>query len=632
MGVSHQNEKPEEPSFVADAYADGRESPYESISSSLQTQVPEPVVAEHSYANFALMRRRDDEDAPVDPGVALVNPSITPLGQLPRLRRGCAKVLTIERGVDRTGGAEAIESPERSSVCSLDGSPDSQPKKRNPLTIDCNIDRKKEWKAQLEKLSEERANEFPATGNTFDKSPDIMEWRTLNEDEEDCISFPSLDCNTNPSISESESDKEQKEMRDGRHSEKVGAYNIPFTKSRDDMKWKPLGKDEEECISFPGMDVKSLDETEELSSGWIVSDSVTGDTRQRLADRTMVVEDESRMPGAHYVGSDIGLSLDTADNMQRPPAPVPDDTDMFVPVEARLVNTEDEENRIQDLEAQNRMLREREQNVVMAQVLDKSEIIKSLFNLRDPEFRRQRICILAFIVLALVAIVLGIVLTRDDGTSGPSPTPAPTPEPTTEGQKTLSEFLAASASFDDGAALYNQETPQYKAAKWLANNNSNVDDYTDKEKIQRYVLATLYFSTNGNKWTNRTNWLDDGAECGRWSQAGQEKTLSCTGDGDVDTIFLESSNLVGSFPPELALLSSLEMVDMSGNKVTGTLPTELAFLSSLRSFNVDNNALNGTIPTELGLMKQLSFLGMLGNDLTGTIPSQILFLTNLCKY
>ena len=51
--------------------------------------------------------------------------------------------------------------------------------------------------------------------------------------------------------------------------------------------------------------------------------------------------------------------------------------------------------------------------------------------------------------------------------------------------------ISGNAVFDDG------NTPQYSAASWMIDQNySNVTLVI----AQRYVLATLYYSTNGEKW------------------------------------------------------------------------------------------------------------------------------------
>lgn len=401
----------------------------------------------------------------------------------------------------------------------------------------------------------------------------------------------------------------------GKRDEKVSTYS-PTTE-------EPCPSDEEEGSipsSFDCMPPESV---------------TTDDSLLNMPD--WVIADEMHMPGAHHIAGNISVGLESVEevptqspsdsNISPPNESTSPDSDTPPAVEAELVDTEEEEQRIRDLEEQNRMLREQQQSAVIAKIVSKGEILKSVFNLGDPEFRRQRRCGFGFLLLALAAIVIGVVLTRPEP---PPSTPAPTPEPTTLDHLSLSEFLS-DVSFDGGAALFNQSTPQYQAVKWLANNNTNLDNYMDMQKIQRYVLATLYFSTNGGNWTTKDHWLDDGPECGRWSQKGTIQHLSCTSEGEVSNLVLEGNGLQGMIPPELALLSnSLEHLSLRENKLlAGTVPFEFQYLTLLRTLDVDDNILSGTIIAELGLLTRLSFLGMSFNKFTGTIPTELFGLKEL---
>ena len=99
----------------------------------------------------------------------------------------------------------------------------------------------------------------------------------------------------------------------------------------------------------------------------------------------------------------------------------------------------------------------------------------------------------------------------------------------------------------------NLSSPQFKALHWLA--NDDVLQYTpDNEHemrriIQRYALVTLYYSTNGEGWTNTLKFLSNEDECnwnelvevgGFFAGAGQ-----CE-DGFITTLALWSNNLDGS--------------------------------------------------------------------------------------
>jgi hypothetical protein len=153
----------------------------------------------------------------------------------------------------------------------------------------------------------------------------------------------------------------------------------------------------------------------------------------------------------------------------------------------------------------------------------------------------------AMILLVSVSVVLTIVLPR--AKKGMQPTEAPTPSPQ-ERRKGLESLLIQKA-FDNGEALQKQSTPQNKALNWLAN-NTNLDSYPAAKKIQRYALATLFFSTSGTSWNDNSTWMSDDDECG-WSK---QITCPCE-NGSVEKLSLSYNNLVGKIQIELALLSKL---------------------------------------------------------------------------
>lgn len=325
-------------------------------------------------------------------------------------------------------------------------------------------------------------------------------------------------------------------------------------------------------------------------------------------------------PGAYRVSGIDGLTDEREFSSNE--LSLPGDLNQDDPVAAHLVDKDEDEQRIRELEEQNRRLREREQTAAVATVLSKREILRSFFNLRDPEFRRQRICGLVVIVLVMVGIVLGIALTRKGPVSTtPAATQAPTPAPTSALHGSVSEFLS-DVSFDGGASLNDQSTPQFKAVQWLTN-NTNLDNYTDGQRIQRYALATLFFSTQGTKWLVKDLWLDDGPEC-KWAK------LACTSQDEVSRLQFLQNDLNGTIPPEIALLSdSLDSIQFQENTLVGKLPPEFQFLSHLTTLDLDENVLSGTIHTEYGRLSDLIFLRMGKNKLTGTIPTELFQLRRL---
>jgi hypothetical protein len=87
-------------------------------------------------------------------------------------------------------------------------------------------------------------------------------------------------------------------------------------------------------------------------------------------------------------------------------------------------------------------------------------------------------------------------------TLSPAPTNSPTSAPTLSPEAFLSDLLS-SISFYDGVALSTPSSPQSMAFNWLVTNHTNLLTLSPEQIIQRYALATLYYSTNGDSWNNR---------------------------------------------------------------------------------------------------------------------------------
>jgi hypothetical protein len=189
----------------------------------------------------------------------------------------------------------------------------------------------------------------------------------------------------------------------------------------------------------------------------------------------------------------------------------------------------------------------------------------------------------AIVLLICIGAVLGAVFSRNQKMRKVAPTDAPTAAPTSLIDGVTQ--LISSVSFDGGEALQNPSTPQNMALNWLVE-NKNLDLYSDEKKIQRYVLATLYYSTLGKNWDGNDDWVTDTDECNWYSKA------------------------LGSFciNGAVAQLDFYNSVS-GGNNLVGAIPAEVALLSdSVVLMALGDNSLNGQIPSEIGLMSQLSEL------------------------
>jgi len=190
-----------------------------------------------------------------------------------------------------------------------------------------------------------------------------------------------------------------------------------------------------------------------------------------------------------------------------------------------------------------------------------------------------------------------------------------------------------------------------KAKEWiLSEHNQKLDTCKDLISItQRYILSLLYYSTSGDNWYNKRNWLTNASECD-W------EFITCE-DKNVTHILLDNNNLNGTIPSEISKLISLQNIDFTTNVLYGTLPPELFSLSLLLYFDVSYNSLIGqvfpnesfkaisqlealflesnnfgsTIPKKIGELKMLQYLSIERNNLSGSTPAEMANLNKL-KY
>ncbi|CAB9505241.1 Leucine rich repeat N-terminal domain [Seminavis robusta] len=188
----------------------------------------------------------------------------------------------------------------------------------------------------------------------------------------------------------------------------------------------------------------------------------------------------------------------------------------------------------------------------------------------------------------------------------------------------------------DPTTLNNPNSPQSRAASWIAQDAFSADLQTsDPKYAQRFALATFYFATNGDHWEQcgresstcaTAAWLSDVDEC-TWYSVG------CTQQGDVFEIRFppDGNNLVGHFPAELSLLTGMKRIMASSNAIGGSLDAPLTGLSLLEILYLPANQFRGSIPDSLYSLTRLNTLSLADNAFTGTISPDIGQLTRLAK-
>jgi hypothetical protein len=186
-------------------------------------------------------------------------------------------------------------------------------------------------------------------------------------------------------------------------------------------------------------------------------------------------------------------------------------------------------------------------------------------------------CLLVFaLVVALPSLIIGItipVLKKRKGCDC-DVTVAPTSSPSLSlgGLATLLEQSPA----DESATFQGEKSPQSKAFDWIVAGSAS-HSLSTARIVQRYTLATIYFSTGGDSWFVQSGWLSTEDECG-WFSSDQE---ICNPDGELINLSLVYNSLGGMIPKELALLTKLQFLDLTGNSLSGSIPAALGGMSSL---------------------------------------------------
>jgi Leucine-rich repeat (LRR) protein len=231
--------------------------------------------------------------------------------------------------------------------------------------------------------------------------------------------------------------------------------------------------------------------------------------------------------------------------------------------------------------------------------------------------------IILFLLLATIVIIILFVLLRRRSSIESSPD-LPTFAPTLDMEvKDLLENLKPLLSTTSRQQLEIPDSVPSSAFNWLV--KSNFNSYSFDQQVQRFAMASFYFSTKGTLWKKKNGWLTDDDEC-TWYQ--DYKPNPCV-NGTLQVLSLYDNNLHGLLSNDIALLSSLNMLNLSTNNLEGPIPIEIRNLSSLVIVDLSGNRLNGMIPTEIGVLKNLRELYLNNNWISGEIPSELFECTEL---
>lgn len=212
----------------------------------------------------------------------------------------------------------------------------------------------------------------------------------------------------------------------------------------------------------------------------------------------------------------------------------------------------------------------------------------------------------------------------------PSPTTAPggtfAPTPAAE---TVEQFLTRTLTND--GSLLTPGTPQNDAYTYFTTNYPAIDR-VDNDEVRYFVstvysLSTIYYSTGGENWRDRTGWVGSTPPCG--VQGSPSWTgVSCT-EVVLDSLVLPENDLLGPLPSEIRGLSTLQEMSLGRNSLTGNIPPTIGEMGNLTTLDLGENFLTGVVPTTISGATSLEVLSLDFNQISGSIPSEINQMSNL---
>lgn len=168
---------------------------------------------------------------------------------------------------------------------------------------------------------------------------------------------------------------------------------------------------------------------------------------------------------------------------------------------------------------------------------------------------------------------------------------------------------------------------QSLANEWMLA-DPHLHEYPQRRQLQRFMLASIWYSTNGSHWKNNDHWLNyNVSEC-RWYSAHPNKTIC-----DEDSVFrignLTNNGLQGEIPTEALRLSRMRRLDVSHNELSGVVPFMSKGVSrTMEHMDISYNKLEGQFLVESYLQGMaLEHFNARGNLFTGTVP--LLYTPNI---
>lgn len=184
-------------------------------------------------------------------------------------------------------------------------------------------------------------------------------------------------------------------------------------------------------------------------------------------------------------------------------------------------------------------------------------------------------------------------------------------------------------------AMNQPDTAEYQALDWVTAQDSlflGTDSASEQFRVvQRYALATLLFASV-EPWRNQGGWLDPIDECSWFGVTCEPRDISGQSVNAVTAVELPNNGLSGYISPDIALLETLGILDLSRSSfVQDIAELDWSAFPNLRELRLSVNDFVGDLGVLAPLGTNLQVLDVAGNGFGPEISEGFLTLTGLTE-
>lgn len=238
-------------------------------------------------------------------------------------------------------------------------------------------------------------------------------------------------------------------------------------------------------------------------------------------------------------------------------------------------------------------------------------------------------------VLGAAALILVVIVACIVASSAVSSRPKDT---RSSDNNRLQQIVAFLGDVSEPGVLDNHESAQFKAAHWMAVDDTKQLAIHDGRFLQRYALMVLFFGTGGHNWLVNLDFANTEVDECLWNRSLRQANggssafgVGCDNEKQVTSVFMNSMGLVGTLPPELALLTKLQELSLDSNSLSGAVPN-MDMMKELKLLSLKSNNYTSKLPKWLGDLPNLVTLRLSSNNFKHAIPTEIQKMTSLKSF